>query len=241
VGSAAGRGPARFSKGPFFKSGDWLADIRGAIPNEGVCLGERGSTAKAGAILGHADAGSQSTRQRAGKSRATSNSTRHGTQPAGRLVTVDPASARPCSSRDDVRLQASSRAPGRSSGARPLAREEPGERRPCGVAERSAEDDGRTDGGVKPTTIAAGRFPGWSRRAAARRSASLFAQPARHDLAREAHLLRHPLDREHGARVPAVSSPLSSCALTASGRPSSRSVFVIAGRLFPPARPVRPA
>src|SRR5207245_66750 len=28
-----------------------------------------------------------------------------------------------------------------------------------------------------------------------------LAQPARHDLAREAHLLRHPLDREHGARV----------------------------------------
>src|SRR5438034_6770234 len=28
-----------------------------------------------------------------------------------------------------------------------------------------------------------------------------LAQPARHDLAREAHLLRHPLDREHRARV----------------------------------------
>src|SRR5437870_7783741 len=86
-------------------SGDWLADIRGAIPT-------RVYASASGDQLPR-QVRSWGTQMQVPSLRVTRRQisgnlefTRHGTQPAGRLVTVDPASARPCSSRDDVRLQA---------------------------------------------------------------------------------------------------------------------------------------
>jgi len=190
-----------------------------------------GSTAKAGAILGHADAGSQSTRHAPANLGQPSNS-RARTQTGGPAGDSRSPSARPCSSRDDVRLQAL-----RARLGAPLARGPPrarGARRASSVRRRgaTAEDDGRTDGGVADDDRG-GALPGCPAGRAARALRLALAQPARHDLAREAHLSAIPRSRARRAPWPAVSSPLSSCALDRVREASSRSVFVIAGRLFP--------